>query len=450
MGDHSQDLIAKSGGQPSLTSREARFVYGIVLFQGFGLLISWNAILNVIPYFQDMYGESSTSFYLTSAYVYPQLPVLLLVTLYGHKVPFTLRICFSLTVMTVLMALLPALAPLGMWYSLTLMFINGVATAILQPSMMGFTSMFPPAYNQAVMFGQGVSGVVACVANIVVQAALPNSVDASAKVYFGASAASIAACLLTFLYILRLDFTQYFVRKAMGHSSGSSNSDGDSDVSGGSPAAAAATIGDSDDDLALELETGAESEERGLVSSSNNHDGPAPSQVSKLAVLKKVWLMAVTVWLVFTMTFMVFPGVAPYSIDFKNSWGSLHISNNWWGIVLLTVFNCFDTIGRFLPSKVQLLKGKPLFAASVLRLLLLPAFMGAALRWAGWMDDTYAFVVMAVFSITNGYFASLAMMQGPMGVASTEREAAGFVLALFLQFGIFTGSQIAMGLERVV
>lgn len=431
------DLLSKFGAPPSPTGVEARIVYGAILFQGFGLLISWNAVLNVIPYFQDMYNESSISFYMTSAYVYPQLPVLLLVTLYGHHVSFPVRICFSLAVMAVLMAVLPALAPLGIWYALVIMFLNGVATAILQPSMMGFSSMFPPSYNQAVMFGQGVSGVVACVANIIVQAALPGSVDASAKVYFAVSAASIAACLVTFLYILRLDFTQYYVRKAMGHEDGE-GAGGDDGLEGGSPPA-----GDEhEDDSLIKTSSG-----RGAAALSPS--APRP-RVSKMAVLKKVWLMAVTVWLVFTMTFMVFPGVAPFSIHFKGSWGSLGISDNWWGIILLTVFNVCDTIGRFLPSKVQLLKGKPLFAATVLRLLLLPAFIGAALKWAGWMDDTYAFVVMAVFSVTNGYFASLAMMQGPMGVASTEREAAGFVLALFLQFGIFTGSQIAMGLEKLV
>lgn len=413
---------------PAGTPAQARLVYYVVVLQGFGLLISWNAILNVVPYFQHLYGNSNISFYLTSAYVYPQLPVLLLVTLYGHHIPFTYRIVGSLGLMCALMASLPFLAPTGMWAALVVMLLNGVGTAVLQPSMIGFTSMFPPIFNQGCMFGQGISGVVACVANIIVLAALPNAEDTSANVYFAASSASIAACLAAYLYILRLPFTQYYVQRA---------------------AASSAPRG------AIELEPlGAD----GSVAASGDEDrddvslvrAGAGGRTSKWSVLKRVWLMAATVWLVFTVTFCVFPGIAPFSVAFKHSLGGLNMSNDWWGIVLLTAFNTFDTMGRFLPSKVQLLRGKPLFLASVARLALIPAFIGAALSWAGWMSDVYAFIVMMVFATTNGYFASLAMMQGPMGVGETEREAAGFVLSLFLQFGIFSGSQIAMGLQKLV
>jgi solute carrier family 29 (equilibrative nucleoside transporter), member 1/2/3 len=422
-GDDSYDPRNPPAGTPA----QARLVYYIVVLQGFGLLISWNAILNVIPYFQHLYGNSNISFYLTSAYVYPQLPVLLLVTLYGHHVPFTYRIVGSLALMCALMASLPLLAPTGMWAALAVMVLNGVGTAVLQPSMIGFTSMFPPIFNQGAMFGQGISGVVACIANIIVLAALPNAQDTSANVYFAASAASIAVCLAAYLYILRLPFTKYYVERG---ASGSSPR-GAIELEPLGPDGSAAVPGADD-----------EREDAALVGGGGT--------TSKWSVLKRVWMDAASVWLVFTVSFCVFPGIAPFSIPFKHSLGGLKMSNDWWGIVLLTAFNSFDTMGRFLPSVVQLLRGKALFAGSVARLALIPAFIGAALSWAGWMSDVYAFIVMMVFATTNGYFASLAMMQGPMGVGETEREAAGFVMSLFLQFGIFSGSQIAMGLQKLI
>ncbi len=43
----------------------------------------------------------------------------------------------------------------------------GVATAVLQSSIFGFASMFPPIYSQAVMSGQGFAGIVASVLRIV-------------------------------------------------------------------------------------------------------------------------------------------------------------------------------------------------------------------------------------------------------------------------------------------
>lgn len=404
-----------SGAPPVGTKAEERFVYFSVLYLGFCLLVSWNCVLNVIGYFADLYNNDGISFYLTAAYTYPQLPVLLMITMYGHLIPFKLRIIGSMGAMSVLMAVMPFLAPFGMWYTLVVMFLNGVATAVLQPSMMGFTSFFPPVFNQGVMFGQGISGVATCVANIVVQAAMSGQQDAAAKVYFGASAACIALGLALYLYLLRLPYVQYYVEKA--------------------------TQGDA----------GSDDEEGSLEEGEGGKGAKAVSGIAaRMVVLRKVWMYAVSVFMVFTVTFTVFPGVAPFAVPFKNSWGNLHISGNWWGIVLLTAFNTFDTIGRFLPSKLVLLKGGPtIFGASLVRLITIPAFIGAALSWGRWMDDTYVSVVMALFALTNGYFASLGMMQGPASVAPTERESAGFVMSLFLQAGIFAGSQVALIIQKV-
>lgn len=419
------------GLPPGTTRAEERLVYAIVLYLGFCLLVSWNCVLNVISYFADMYHNDGISFYLTAAYTYPQLPVLLLVTMYGHRVSFTARIVVSLGAMAVLMAVMPLLAPYGMWYALVVMFLNGVATAVLQPSMMGFTSFFPPLFNQGVMFGQGVSGVATCVANIVVQVAMAGQQDAAAKVYFGVSAACIALGLVLYLYILRLPFVRFYVQRA---TAGAGGKDGALEDGGVDAAELGGDGGASSAD--------GEGEGEGLVG------GGAPS---RLAVLRKVAPYCAAVFLVFTVTFTVFPGVAPFSIPFKGSWGPrVTISNAWWGIALLTAFNTFDTVGRFLPAVLVLLRGgRPVLAASVARAITIPAFVGAALRWAGWMDDTYVSVVMALFAITNGYFASLAMMQGPASVPPREREAAGFVMSLFLQAGIFAGSQVALVIQRV-
>ena len=343
--------------------------------------------------------------------------MLLLVTLFGHRVPLTWRITGSLAFMTALMVALPLVAPLGERWTLGIMFLIGVTSAVLQPSMVGFTSMLPPMFNQGNMLGQGLSGVASCVANIIVLVALPDAGRTAATVYFAVSAVSLVACLVSYLYILRLPFTRYYMERA-------------GVISGGKPQATP------------------ESEEAALMDGGSLPAGKAP--VSRMRVLYDVRLMAFTVWLVFTVTFVIFPGVAPFSIAFKNGLGSLHIANSWWSIVLLTTFNTFDTVGRFLPSVVQLLRGPSLTYATILRALTVPAFIGAALSWAPWMGDVYAFLVMCIFSVTNGYFASLAMMHGPGSVPPEQREMAGFVLSLFLQFGIFSGSQLALGVKKLL
>ena len=42
----------------------------------------------------------------------------------------------------------------------------GIATAVLQSSIFGFASMFPPIYSQAIMAGNGVAGIIASVLRI--------------------------------------------------------------------------------------------------------------------------------------------------------------------------------------------------------------------------------------------------------------------------------------------
>lgn len=66
-----------------------------------------------IAYFQNEYPDQSSqiAFYLTLAYVYPQLPLLLLLVKFANRVPFSVRIVGSLTVQTATMALLPVVAP---------------------------------------------------------------------------------------------------------------------------------------------------------------------------------------------------------------------------------------------------------------------------------------------------------------------------------------------------
>jgi equilibrative nucleoside transporter 1/2/3 len=88
-------------------------------------------------------------------------------------------------------------------------------------------------------------------------------------------------------------------------------------------------------------------------------------------------------------------------------------------------------------------------AVTLARFALLPLFLGCALRWAGFMGDPFAFGVMVVFAFTNGYFASLGMMHGPGGVEPEERQSAGFLMTLFLQAGIFTGSQVSLGFAKL-
>lgn len=57
------------------------------------------------------------------------------------------------------------------------MFVTGLCTAVLQSSLFGLFSMFPPLFSQSLMAGQGVAGVIASFAQIAVKAAFTGAVS---------------------------------------------------------------------------------------------------------------------------------------------------------------------------------------------------------------------------------------------------------------------------------
>ena len=320
-------------------------VYFIIMLQGFGLLLPWNVTLNAVPYFSDLYSKDTPiATYLTSAYIYPQLPMLFLITFYGHRISFTARIVASLAVQIVLLAAMPLLAPHSMWLTLGIFFVIGLSTAVLQSSVFGFSSFFPPIFNQGLMVGQGLSGVLACIANVMVLLLLPDAKTLSAAVYFGVSAASLGACLVSYLYLLQMSFAQFYIERA----TKAANRDHE---------AAATSALDNDGALLAGDDAAA---------ASDGHAGgdDSPPRATLRKVFPSVALMASSVFLVFVVTFVVFPGIAPFEIAFKNSLGSLSLSDKWWQLTLLTVFNVFDTAGRMAPALGQLCKGYSLFVSA--------------------------------------------------------------------------------------
>jgi len=164
-------------------------------------------------------------------------------------------------------------------------------------------------------------------------------------------------------------------------------------------------------------------------------------------VLRGVSTMALAVFVVFFVTFLVFPSVAPYGLVFKGTLGRISMTDDWWSEILLLLFNVFDTVGRTAPAFLIALTGKWLLGATFVRSVTVVLFVACAKAWAPAFNDIMALVVMIVFSITNGYFASLCMMSGPQGVQPKDRQKAGLIMSLALQLGILTGSNVSFAFK---
>ena len=57
--------------------------------------------------------------------------------------------------------------------------------------------------------------------------------------------------------------------------------------------------------------------------------GPPPPGMSIMAVARAVWLEGLVVWLVFAVSFTVFPGIAPFAMEYKGS-ATGGFNTMWW------------------------------------------------------------------------------------------------------------------------
>jgi equilibrative nucleoside transporter 1/2/3 len=129
---------------------------------------------------------------------------------------------------------------------------------------------------------------------------------------------------------------------------------------------------------------------------------------------------------------MIFPGITS---KIKSS--SNFVSPDWFTLILFVQFNLFDLIGRTLPSYFLLFTPKTLWIVSLSRFLFYPLFV-LNLKSIFFVHDAWSLTFMALFAISNGYVASLAMMYGPTFVEKDrDKETAGIIMAFFLNFGIF-------------
>ena len=85
----------------------------------------------------------------------------------------------------------------------------------------------------------------------------------------------------------------------------------------------------------------------------------------------------------------------------------------------------------------------------MLRFGLVPLFIFATKSSSAFFNDIVNFVVMVIFALSNGYLSTSGFIQGPRKLDPESRERAGFLLGMFLQFGIFSGSMLALGAERI-
>ncbi|XP_033985609.1 equilibrative nucleoside transporter 2-like isoform X2 [Trematomus bernacchii] len=431
---------------------------GLIIFVlGLGTLLPWNFFLTASEYFnqrlESTITSNGTSGVAAKDYNYDswmallsQLPLLLFTLLNSflhHWVKPRLRVAFSFVVIFLLFSLNAALVRVPMqpdtFFSVTMAtiwFIN-MASAVLQGSLFGVVGQFPPRYSTLFMSGQGLAGLFAALAmlfSILNTSSEANADRSSAALgYFITPCVATLGTLLCFLLLPHLEFARFYLNKHQ-----SENVETTQELY-------------SPTDKKV-LENGSKHQEANGKLFKEPEEVQEPSSV--LQVFKKIWLMAMCVTCVFAVTLSVFPVI---TLRVRTVYqGNPVWENVFTCVCCFIVFNAFDLAGRGAPSLVQWpSKESPLFPVSVFsRLVFIPLLMMCNVENSNltilFSHDCAFVTIMALFSFTNGYLATLCMSYAPQLVRSKDCETAGSLMSFFLVLGLALGASLSFLLVKLV
>lgn len=175
------------------------------LVLGLGMLLTYNFLLNCIPWFISVYGDTRFAYYATLGLTYPGLAIQFLMLPAGRLVPAALRIRASICLNLIVLCVLPLIAPMSSGAGLTLLVISGIATSVMEASLFGFFSAFPSDWNGAVVSGQGLAGLVASTIQVITKASMEaDSQSTVTNVYCGIGACVLAVCLACHFTLVRI------------------------------------------------------------------------------------------------------------------------------------------------------------------------------------------------------------------------------------------------------
>nr|XP_020442961.1 equilibrative nucleoside transporter 2-like [Monopterus albus] len=413
---------------------------------GLGTLLPWNFFITASQYFNERLAgpnvtSNGTSGPTVKDYNYDswmallsQLPLLLFTLLNSFLYQWVrerIRVAFSLVVIFLLFSLTAALVHVPMhpdtFFSVTMATIWFINTcgAVLQGSLFGLVGLFPPRYSTLFMSGQALAGIFAAIAMLC--SILSNAEKRSAALgYFITPCVATLGTLLCYLLLPHLEFSRFYLNRSQSDKAQQELTDKkllnskDLEASG-------MFIGQSE-----------ESQERSSV----------------LAVFKQIWLMALCVTSVFTVTLSVFPVITVrVQTVYKDNaaWDKVFTC-----VCCFIVFNVMDLAGRSAPSLGQWPSKKSrLFPVVVLsRLIFIPLIMMCNVENSKltvlFSHDAAFVAILALFSFSNGYLASLCMAYAPQLVRFKDCETAGSLMTFFLVLGLALGASLSFLLGKLV
>lgn len=359
--------------------------------------------------------------YLAVASMVPNVTFLILNGVVGHRFRTLPRLVISLifVILSFIFTSIMVEVDTDSWQSsfmyvtlASVAFIN-VNAAIFQGGILGVAGKFPPAYMGAVFSGQAVGGIFASGTNVVVLA-MGATATQSAFFCFVLSVIFLMTALVAYGVATRSEFYQHYL--------------------GEKPTS--------------DVET--KQEDSKLLQEKDNSPS-IPVKVNPGRVMLMILPYAAAVLITFLVTLGCFPAISMQvvsTLDSETAWASKFYIP----VACFLLFNIGDYVGRFLAGLIQWPRpGKAgafiTLTISIARFVFIPLFLLCNVRPSDrgvtsvqFESDVAYIVIMALFSITNGYVGSICMISGPQVVRPEEAQTAASLMVAMLGLGLGLGA----------
>ncbi|CAI2362582.1 unnamed protein product [Moneuplotes crassus] len=405
-------------------------VYYLFFLFGIGKVLPFNAIVTAIDYFDQSFPTRDVSFSFNLMLNGPNFLFNFVNIFTARIISLRIRLLTSIALIFVMVWLLPITTNFmdestGWIILIFIIVILGISNSFLHAGVFGLAGMFPFKYTGAVMFGNGISGISMNVSRMATLAAFPpkeieeEGVDPKAFigciVYFAIASAILAFCFVGYFVMAKTEFAKFYMNQKCAKAKISIKPNHTENY---------------DQLITHEIEE-------------SSQDNQMESK-GFLRVYKDIWSMGTQVFLCFAITFVVFPGThLSTHFDFL---GDSLADKAWFSVIMITIYNLFDTIGRFAGGFVQILTSETLFYLTITRLVFIPTSVLVQLNsrpsWI-FQSDWFRILNMALFAVTNGYNSTLCMMYGPSQTDKNSKERAGIIMSFHLLGGVFVGALIS-------
>jgi len=398
---------------------------------GFGLLLTFQFILNLISYFEIYLQWPEVGYYVGLVTTYPSLLVQFVMLTVGNKVAARYRIQFSFLLNSIVLVSL-IFVPANRSAILAILAISGLGTATLEASLFGYLSTLGKegAYSAAASSGCALAGVLSCLIQIMSRGVLPPT--QAATLYCSIGILFLIICIYTFHLLEQLQLVE---TKAIPDQPKleSDSSSSPYSISGMVQVTKSIRIG--------------EIEDVGYPSKLENIGGF--DNLSLSVIIADLWraskLVAIpclSIFIQFIATFLVFPGLTS-TIRYRGQ--NSTIEQDFFTFLNLT-FSIADVVGRLVAPLHSPLSDSHLLLYAISRFFWAPLIFGLAREWNGFEADFITWLIMLGFGFTNGHVVVQCTMSSSR-IKESERELAGFVTIAFLHFGIVAGNNLALIFE---